>query len=302
MIGFEIPSASKTPFKIAICIATKGRPGVLLETLRELRQQTRAPDRTLVCYSSPEDVEGAETIPSVELLRGPTGSTFQRNALLDAASECDAVLFLDDDFLPAPRYVEATISAFSVADGIVITTGRVIADGVKGPGINLKAARDLMAHDNWVGQWPGITPAWSGYGCNMAVRLSAAREHGIRFDERLPLYAWYEDIDFTRRLGLHGQVVRVSGASGVHLGVKSGRTSGRRLGYSQVVNPVYLSLKGSYPWDHAMRSIGRHLLANLLRSFWPEPHVDRRGRVVGNGLALLDLLRGRVRPERILEL
>ena len=189
----------------------------------------------------------------------------------------------------------------SAAD-IVVTTGRVIADGIQGPGINLEAARELWARDEWAGDWPGVAPRWSGYGCNMAVRLSAAREHDIRFDERLPLYAWYEDIDLTRRMAAHGRVVHVAAASGVHLGVKSGRTSGLRLGYSQVANPIYLSRKGSYPRDHAFRSVGRHLLANLVRSAWPEFHVDRRGRATGNILALLDLLRGRLAPERILDL
>ena len=37
-------------------------------------------------------------------------------------------------------------------------------------------------------------------GCNMAFRFSALRN--VRFDERLPLYAWLEDHDF------RGQVER----------------------------------------------------------------------------------------------
>ena len=298
-LGLPMDAASLT---IAVGIATKGRPAVLLETLRELLRQTRTPDRVLVCYSQPSDVEGAEVVPGVEVLQGPTGSAHQRNAILDAAAGCDVVLFLDDDFLAAPRYVEATVAAFEASADVTVTTGRVIADGMRSAGIDLAAARALLAGDQYAGAWPGVEPAWSGYGCNMAVRAAVARRHSIRFDERLPLYAWYEDIDFTRRLGRYGRVVRVLAASGVHLGAKSGRTSGLRLGYSQVANPIYLARKGSYPWDHAVRSVGRHLLANAVRSVWPEPHVDRRGRAVGNARALLDLLRGRIKPDRILEL
>lgn len=304
--------AGAAPLRIAIGIATKGRAAVLTETLRELLQQTRAPDRIVACYSQPSDVDGAQAVPGVELLAGPTGSAHQRNAILDAVADCDVVLFLDDDFLPAPRYVEATAAAFEAVADLVVTTGWVIADGMRGPGLDFAAARALIAadrhegdrhgRDGHAGDWPGLAPAWHGYGCNMAARLAAVRGHGVRFDERLPLYAWYEDIDFTRRLAQHGQVMLVAAARGVHLGAKSGRTSGLRLGYSQVMNPVYLARKGSYPWNHAVRSIGRHLLANAVRSLRPEPHVDRRGRAVGNMRALLDLARGRVTPERILHM
>jgi hypothetical protein len=84
--------------------------------------------------------------------------------------------------------------------------------------------------------------------------------------------------------------------------VKFGRGSGLRLGYSQVVNPVYLGRKGTYPWNRALRSIARHLLLNLLRSPFPEPWVDRWGRLRGNALGLWDLLRGRAHPGRVLEL
>jgi hypothetical protein len=41
---------------------------------------------------------------------------------------------------------------------------------------------------------------------------------------------------------------------------------------------------------------------NALRAARPEPYVDRRGRLVGNALALRDLLIGRMTPERILQL
>jgi len=133
----------------------------------------------------------------------------------------------------------------------------------------------------------------------MAMRAHAVRRSATRFDERLPLYAWYEDIDFTRRLGQHGKIVRVPAARGVHLGVKLGRTSGRQLGYAQVINCIYLAKKGTLPWDHALRSILRHFAINFVRSFWPEAWIDRRGRLSGNLVALWDMCRGITMPERI---
>ena len=89
----------------------------------------------------------------------------------------------------------------------------------------------------------------------------------------------------------------------VHCGEKRGRErSGRRLGYSQVCNPVYLLRKATLPRQIAVRMILRNLLANHAKLFRPEPWIDRQGRAAGNWLAIRDVLRGRVDPHRILEL
>jgi hypothetical protein len=89
---------------------------------------------------------------------------------------------------------------------------------------------------------------------------------------------------------------------GVHLGIKLGRTSGVRFGYSQIANPVYLIRKGSMSWRHANKLMWRNIAANVARSFFPEPWVDRKGRLKGNVLALMDIIRGRSSPGRILQL
>ena len=149
--------------------------------------------------------------------------------------------------------------------------GHVVADGAKGPGIGVEEGRAILAADGYQGDRMAAEPHFNGYGCNMAFRMATLRAHGIRVDERLPLYAWYEDIDVTRQLGRHGTILRLAGARGVQLGVKGGRVKQLRLGYSQVVNPVYLARKGSFPWSHAIPSAARHCLANLVRSLKPEP-------------------------------
>jgi hypothetical protein len=130
--------------------------------------------------------------------------------------------------------------------------------------------------------------------------LDAAK--GLWFDESLPLYGWQEDVDYSFQLGRKGTLVYTNLLSGVHLGMKGGRTSGRRLGYSQIANPVYLLRKKTIPPRLAWRLMTRNLAANLVRSIWPEPYVDRAGRLSGNAAALVDLLRGRIHPERILKL
>jgi GT2 family glycosyltransferase len=299
--GWVAPAGGRGA-RVAVGIATKGRPAILRETLRELRRQTRAPDRIVVCHTAPQDVAGAEGEPGVAFLLGPVGSSRQRNAILDAVADCDVMLFFDDDFLAAPAYIEATLAVMEGAPDVAVTTGHLIADGSMGPGLGCSDARDLIAADRSGGAGPLLAPATHGYGCNMAVRLSLVRAHGIRFDERLALYGLYEDIDFSRQVGRHGRIVQVLGARGVHLSAGLGRTSGLRLGYSQVANAVYLWRKGSLSWDRALQRAGRHVGKNLLRALWPESHIDRRGRMTGNWLALADIARGRVRPERILDL
>jgi GT2 family glycosyltransferase len=302
------PSA---PLRIAVGIATRGRAAILAETLAELARQRRAPDRILVCHVTPGDVGTMpETHPVIAFLTATAaGLPRQRNVIIDAiGDDADVVLFLDDDFLPAPDYLAVLEQVMQARPDCVVATGHVLADGAKGPGITVEEGRAILARDPGAADPLATVPHFNGYGCNMAVRLAPIRAHGLRFDEALPLYAWYEDIDLTRRLaaasgGGAGAILRLAGARGVHLGVKSARTPGLRLGYSQVANPIYLASKGSFPWSHAVPSALRHCAINALRSLAPEPEVDRWGRFRGNLLALWDLLRGRgATPGRILEL
>ena len=288
--------------RIAIGIATRGRAAILAAVLRDLERQTRRADRTIVCHVTGEDVAGCDAVQGVEFITAPAGLPRQRNAILDAASDCDVVLFLDDDFLCAPDYLSVTEAAFAARPDMVVATGTVVADGANGPGYSVEEGAALLAADTPPAERMAMAPHFNGYGCNMAFRMDVVRAQRIRVDERLPLYAWYEDIDVTRQLGRHGAILRLAGARGVHLGSKSGRVAQVRLGYSQVVNPVYLARKGTFPWSHAIPSAARHCLANLVRSLKPEPWADRAGRFRGNMIGLWDLLRGRAAPERILEL
>jgi hypothetical protein len=131
----------------------------------------------------------------------------------------------------------------------------------------------------------------------MSVRAELVGD--LRFDERLVLYGWQEDIDFTSQLRRFGRVVGLNTLRGVHLGVKTGRVSGERFGYSQVANPIYLMKKGTVPASFALPLMGRNIAANLVRSLWPEPYIDRRGRLRGNLMALAHVLKGRIEPEYI---
>jgi GT2 family glycosyltransferase len=287
--------------RIAVGIATVGRPAILARTIELLFRQVRPADEILIGASSPDDATGLEPDPRVRLLLGRRGLPHQRNHILDEAGNCDVVVFFDDDFLPAPDWLAAIERVFLRDPAVVLATGHVLADGIIGPGLSFdEGLESLVEYD--VSDTVEVDDIYNAYGCNMAVRLGPQRAAHIRFDERLPLYGWLEDVDFSRRMARLGRVVKVSDACGVHLGVKAGRQAGLRLGYSQIANPLYLAGKRTFQRRRAFTQMARNFGMNIFRSIRPEPYVDRRGRLAGNMLALADLLGGRLRPERILEL
>jgi len=288
--------------KIAIAIATAGRRDVLSDTIRFLAHQSREPDELLVCPARPEDLDRAclSDCPwPTRVVSGPIGLPAQRNVLLDA-TDADVVVFFDDDFLPADDFLEETERLFAARADVVVATGSVLADGILGPGLSHQEGVDFLAQSARNAQPESLAPTYNAYGCNMAIRMAPVRAHGYRFDERLPLYAWLEDVDFSRQLAPHGRIVKASRLRGVHLGTKSGRSPGKRLGYSQVANRIYIMRKGHMSALQALEGNLRNISANLVRSLKPEPWVDRRGRLAGNLLALWDWMRGRVDPGRIL--
>lgn len=290
--------------RIAVGIATAGRRLVLAETLLELARQTRLPEALFVCPAAPEDIDAnkAAQLPfPVHVVEGSRGLPAQRNVILDAVRDFDVLMFFDDDFFAAPTYLAELEACFAANPSVVAATGRVLADGIWGPGIEMAEARAILKSFVPDEADAPLLDLNVAYGCNMALRLAAVRAHGLRFDENLPLYGWAEDADFSRRLAAHGRIVKNTKMAGVHLGVKSGRTSGVKFGYSQIANPYYLWRKGTTHPGSVLRNVTNNIMANVLRSFWPEPWIDRRGRALGNAMGLADLLRGRLHPMRILE-
>jgi GT2 family glycosyltransferase len=292
-----------TELSIAIGIATRGRPEVLRNTLQDLSEQQRSPDATIVAYTQAEDIGNLKDVfPNVVFLQSLPGLTRQRNTILRASNEADMIVFLDDDFYLDPEYISRMNEVFLSHDDVVVATGAVLADGINSAGISFHEAKAIIREK--AGKFPeaSLQDVFNAYGCNMCLRLEPIRNNHLSFDEALPLYGWYEDVDFSRQLARFGRIVKVGSARGVHLGVKGGRQSGVRLGYSQVANPVYLARKKSVSWIYAISSMLSRSLKNLVRCAHPEPFVDRRGRLRGNLRAWGDLLKGKIGPGKILDL
>lgn len=282
-------------------VPTLGRGGLVTRLLAHLEGQSRLPDEVILSAPDETHLEDARTYRfPVRAIYGKTGLSAQRNnALSVALGRFDIITFFDDDFIPADDYLEGVERAFGEHRDRVVVMGRVTRDGACTAGLDWDEGL-------WALNLPEIDPPTGAadhvgaYGCNMSIRASAIGD--LRFDERLPLYGWQEDIDFTSQLRARGRVVRDNAIRGVHLGAKSGRINGMRFGYSQVANPLYLIRKGTVPARFATRLMLRNIAANFGRSLWPESYVDRRGRLRGNLLALSHLMIGRIEPEYILRI
>ena len=285
--------------RVAVILASAGRPDLLADVIDDLRRQTRQDFDLILSVPDDESLPSAG-VPDHALVVHDRGLAAQRNAGLDAVPEATHVFFFDDDAVVREDYVEQGMAFFEAHAEVVALTGRVLLDGAAAEAVSrgtgeqvLKASYSQPLEGRW-------TPSRQLYGCNFAIRRDALGAE--RFDARLPLYSWLEDHDFARRAMRYGVLARVDDCVIVHRGVKSGgRMAHERLGYSQVMNPAYLARVGSFPLWLSLREILPRLLKNVVLAVGGSEARWRRQRLRGNLRALADVLRGHFTPERILE-
>ena len=298
-----------------VVVATKGRPAAVAGLLDALARQTHPPVRIVIVGTTAADIAHLSDHPLAVsgvaelMLAEPPGSSAQRNAGISrlALAENDErtfVTFFDDDFRPAADWLERAAELFAQPGDIVGITGQVLADGTRGAGLTEAEAvgylsGTLAPQPHW-STGPNPRDVLAVYGCNMSFIARVVRN--CRFDERLPLYGWQEDRDYSGQARAFGRTIYFPRCRGVHLAIKSARTSGVRFGYSQIANPIYLMRKGTMDSPVGRRFLARALAANIVRSFMSNRLVDYRGRLVGNLRAIADLLLNRCHPERIMEL
>jgi hypothetical protein len=288
--------------KIAIAVASIRRPEEIGQLLHQLERQTVKPSQIILSLETRADAP-PDLPAALDIILGPKGLTSQRNRALDAVRpDCDAVVFYDDDYLPCDDALAGIARIFETNGAIAGATGRVLQDGITYGGLAYEDALACLAEYRAKPDTDALvyTDTDALYGCNMAFRMSAVR--ALRFDEKLPLYGWQEDVDFAGQLLAKGRIVKTNAFSGVHRGVTRGRTPGVALGFSQIVNPVYLVRKGTMRPAKAVKLMLRNLAANHVKSIRPEAYIDRAGRVRGNWLGLLHIMSGKSDPGAILRL
>lgn len=287
--------------KVAVILASTGRPDNLETAIRHFKGQSKPPAAILLSVVTENDIpKSPDALAGVKYVTGPKGLPAQRNTgLRNVDPSHDIIAFFDDDYIPSQHCIAGIAAFFAAHPEVVGASGFLADDGINTAGISTEEAEAMLSqYDKLPAPGLAIVKDQFGlYGCNMAYRASAL--DNVWFDERLKLYGWQEDIDFAAQLLKRGRIVKTLAFAGVHQGVKGGRTSGVRLGYSQIINPIYLARKGTMKQSYALRIMVQNVLANHVKSLRPEPWVDRVGRVKGNWIGIADAVRGRFTPERI---
>jgi GT2 family glycosyltransferase len=293
--------------EIAVIIATTDRPEILAETLQSIRHQTWPAAHIYVSVRSPKDAPKGISAAGITMLVSPPGGSAQRNtAVRKVPIDARYIAFFDDDMELHPTYLENAVRFLEDNQDVVALSGNMLADG----NISRSRARALLEHDRtWMGN-PSLRDRGAHhilYGCNAVVRRSSLRE--ILFDENLPLYSYGEDYELSLRLKKFGRIGRLTNAVGVHLKTQTARVSGRRYGYAMVANNWYFIQKGvchlPAPWSYVrfvLVIVLKRLCINLGNALHGRFQRDPWGQIYGNLLAVLDILRRRSSPNRILEI
>ena len=291
----------------AIIIATKDRPGILLETLQCIRRQTRPAAHVYVSASSLKDAPSGRSAEEITVLVGPPGGSAQRNtAIRQVPLDVRYIAFFDDDVEIHPSYLENAVSFLEKNPDVVAISGILLVDGK----ISREEARALLDQDvTWTSE-PSLQdrgPHHLLYLCNAVVRAEPLRE--TLFDENLPLYSYGEDYDLSLRLKKFGRVGHLSNAVAVHLQTLTARVSGKRYGYAMIANNWYFLQKGvchiAAPWSYVrfvLIIVLKRLSINLRSALSGQVQRDPWGQIQGNLLALVDIICGRSSPNRILDL
>jgi glycosyltransferase involved in cell wall biosynthesis len=245
-------------------IATRNRPGHLLDTVRNLLEQTALPRELCVVDSSEETPARAEIerlcaevgLELVYVHPAPRGLTVQRNLGIDRTTG-DPVFLVDDDVWMAPDAHEEVLAEYE-------RWGAELG-GVRGtplrpavPNRVLVVWRRLFGLGGW---WPEASGTMrAGFFAEVAVDLAAVRrvehfsgwfmsyrravfEHE-RFDERLSGYGFKEDVDFSYRVWKRGYVlVQTPRARVDHLRVDTERLPPFDLQRMNLANQFYLHRK-----------------------------------------------------------
>src|SRR6516162_10225658 len=155
-----------TGSELAIIIATKGRPGILEETLKSLEQQTLPAGHIFVSVSSLDDAPRGESAQGVTVLIGSPGGSTQRNtAIRQVPSEVKYIAFFDDDVEIHPSYLEKTVSFLEENPSVVAVSGIMLADG----DISRQEAREVLEEDRTWRNKPSLQdsgPHHVLYACN----------------------------------------------------------------------------------------------------------------------------------------
>ena len=215
--------------KLGLVIASHGRPDLLQQIVTSLSSQRRIPDAIVISAVAPADITAStQALSSVRTIFGSAGLTCQRNrgisCLIDTV---DVIAFIDDDFIVGHDYFHNMERLFEHDELIIGINAEIVADGADLPGFTFEEGLRLAEQYRRQKTEPVAREITGKYadGCNGIIAFRSTRAGALRFDERLPLYGWQEDLDFCVALRRLGRIVRTNLIWGVHLGTKRGKGS-----------------------------------------------------------------------------
>jgi GT2 family glycosyltransferase len=285
--------------KVSVIIPTKNRTEDLNCTLDGLLKQTRRPDEiVIVDQSSCPSPELMHLLIPLVYIYAPevSGAAVARNIAMDRASG-DIWLFLDDDVILEPQYVEEILAAYSPemagVSGIITNysvppLSRRLFDAlfVRGP----------FHDDRQRVYWYAEQLRFEGpqkvqqFGCGvMSFRANVIRN--LRFDPALTGGSLAEDLDFCARLPRGSKLVIAPNARLIHKRSKTGRVMAHWLD-QHAQSSSYMRARN---WNRGLKDdlcfawlqIGYAVMASIgaLKRISLEPfHAWKSGATRGHGL------------------
>lgn len=217
--------------KVSVIIPTKNRTEDLACTLDGLLHQTRRPDEIVIVdqSSSPSSELMRFSIPLVYVYAPEvSGAAVARNVAMDQATG-DIWLFLDDDVILEPQYVEEILAAY--LPEIAGVSGIITNYSV--PPLSRRMFEALFVRgafhdDRQRVYWYAEQVRFKGpqkvrqFGCGvMSFRADVIRN--LRFDPALTGGSLAEDIDFCARLPRGSKLVMAPNARLIHKRSETGR-------------------------------------------------------------------------------
>jgi GT2 family glycosyltransferase len=274
---------------ISAIICTRNRSEWLEWSIGALALQELRPTETILVDGSDDEHaernrqalrEHEDRLGTVSYLRTTPGITLQRNIGANAATG-DVVVFIDDDALIHPSYLQRVIERF-VDDPSVIGVGGVIWNEMRRSAPATAFRRFFTMTDNLrprltrsgdaghLYECRGVVNVEALSGSNMAFRRSVFAEDGLQFDENLKGYGFGEDQLFCLQAGAKGRLQQTEDALVMHAFRRNDRLSAK-YARDQVTHAAYI-------FATAGRKRGGRLGALLWRLF------GRTIYEVGNGL------------------
>ncbi len=230
----------------AVGIATWQRPKLLQQCLSCLEKQTREPDQIIVDDSG-------------------EGLTRQRNKILEQVTS-DIVVFLDDDAMAHPRFIENICRVWETGADLGCVQGSVVEGAMHppshkrpigwerylhmplqeiihrlrvrfvGPFFEEKLLQPVHEVPEELRLWP-LTAVRTAYGCAMSFRRAP------HFNELFESYAFLEDFEATYPIGTKKPIVVCHNASVLHKKETSGRIDPALVHATYLLNMAYIALK-----------------------------------------------------------